>query len=160
MLAAPEQVSVLLAVLRRCAGINPCRVQQLPAIPRASVQAEQAKAMQLRQREEESARTKAVAQRIAFPGRALDSHGFKQTGRQIRYEIAFRSPLIPGEIIDWTVVSYIRDAAQLGMHKALIQTGHFNLEEPGMQYMAEKLAGLVPELPVQFIPSGDPYYFV
>lgn len=46
------------------------------------------------------------------------------------------------------------------MHKALIQTGHFNLEEPGMQYMAEKLAGLVPELPVQFIPSEDPYYFV
>ena len=46
------------------------------------------------------------------------------------------------------------------MNKALIQAGHFNLEEPGMQYMAEKLAGLVPELPVRFIPSGDPYFFV
>lgn len=68
--------------------------------------------------------------------------------------------LIPGELIDWTVVPYIRDAAQLGMNKAIIQVGHFNLEEPGMQYMAEKMAGLVPELPVCFIPSGDPYFFV
>lgn len=68
--------------------------------------------------------------------------------------------LIPGELIDWTVVPYIRDAAQLGMNKAIIQVGHFNLEEPGMQYMAEKMAGLVPELPVYFIPSGDPYFFV
>ena len=49
--------------------------------------------MQFRQREKESARTKAVAQRIAFPGRALDPHGRKQTGRQIRYKIAPRSPL-------------------------------------------------------------------
>lgn len=68
--------------------------------------------------------------------------------------------LIPGELIDWTVVPYIRDAAQFGMNKAIIQVGHFNLEEPGMQYMAEKMAGLAPELPVHFIPSGDPYFFV
>lgn len=68
--------------------------------------------------------------------------------------------LIPGEMIDWTVVPYIRDAAQLGMNKAIIQVGHFNLEEPGMQYMAEKMAELVPELPVHFVPAGDPYFFV
>lgn len=29
-----------------------------------------------------------------------------------------------------------------------------------MQYMAEKLTGFVPELPVHFIPAGDPYFFV
>ena len=68
--------------------------------------------------------------------------------------------LIPGEIIDWTVVPYIRDAAQLGMNKALIQVGHFNLEEPGMRYMAKKIAGLVPELPVHYVPAGDPYFFI
>ena len=68
--------------------------------------------------------------------------------------------LIPCEIIDWTVVPYVRDAAQLGMNKALIQAGHFNLEEPGMRYMAAKVAGLVPELPVHYVPAGDPYFFV
>ena len=68
--------------------------------------------------------------------------------------------LIPGELIDWTVIPYARDAAQLGMNKALIQVGHFNLEEPGMRYMAKKVTGLVPELPVHYIPAGDPYFFV
>lgn len=68
--------------------------------------------------------------------------------------------LLPCEIIDWTVVPYARNAAQLGMNKALIQAGHFNLEEPGMRFMAEKIARLVPELPVHFVPAGDPYFFV
>ena len=98
--------------------------------------------------------------RIAFCGHIFPSWNAQEREPTLLASRDDVDVLIPGEIIDWTVVSYIRDAAQLGMHKALIQTGHFNLEEPGMQYMAEKLAGLVPELPVQFIPSGDPYYFV
>ena len=68
--------------------------------------------------------------------------------------------LLPCEIIDWTVVPYVRNAAQLGMNKALIQVGHFNLEEPGMRYMARKIAGIVPELPVHYVPDGDAYFFV
>lgn len=68
--------------------------------------------------------------------------------------------LIPCELIDWTVVPYARDAAQLGMNKAIIQVGHFNLEEPGMRFMAGKIAKLVPELPVHYVPAGDPYFFV
>lgn len=101
----------------------------------------------------------AIVSHIAFCG-----HIFPSWNRQERDPtmLACRDDidvLIPGEIIDWTVVPYIRDAAQFGINKALIQVGHFNLEEPGMQYMAEKLTTLVPELPVHFIPSGDPYYF-
>ena len=37
--------------------------------------------------------------------------------------------IIPGETIDWTVMSYIRDAVQLGKVKAAFNVGHFNLEE-------------------------------
>ena len=45
--------------------------------------------------------------------------------------------IIPGEVIDWTVMSYIRDAVQLGKVKAAFNVGHFNLEELGMKYAAD-----------------------
>ena len=69
--------------------------------------------------------------------------------------------LIPGELIDWTVVEYARDAAQLGLNKAIIQVGHFNMEELGMKYLKEKIQMLLQNtIPVIFIPSGDPYWFI
>lgn len=68
--------------------------------------------------------------------------------------------LIPGELIDWTVTCYARDAEQLGMNKAIIQTGHFSWEEPGMKWMAERFKTLLPELSICFVPSGDPYQFI
>lgn len=98
--------------------------------------------------------------RIAFCGHIFpswDAEERKPTQLLSREDV---DVLIPGEIIDWTVVPYVRDAAQLGMNKALIQVGHFNLEEPGMRYMARKIAGLLPELPVHYVPAGDPYFFV
>ena len=98
--------------------------------------------------------------RIAFCGHVFPSWNAQEREPTLLASRDDVDVLIPAEIIDWTVVTFIRDAAQMGMNKALIQAGHFNLEEPGMQYMAEKLAGLVPELPVRFIPSGDPYFFV
>ena len=42
--------------------------------------------------------------------------------------------IIPGEIIEWTVVSYVRDALALGRNKAIFNIGHFNMEELGMRY--------------------------
>ena len=56
--------------------------------------------------------------------------------------------------------SDVRDAAQLGRNKAIIQVGHFNWEEPGMKYLAEKIQRQNPELAVHFVPSGDAYQFV
>ncbi len=68
--------------------------------------------------------------------------------------------LIAGELIDWTVMSYVRDAALLGEQKTIIQLGHFNSEELGMKYFCNWLKLLVDEnLPVIHIPSGDPYQY-
>ena len=67
--------------------------------------------------------------------------------------------LIPGELIDWSVTEYARDAEQLGLNKAIIQTGHFSWEEPGMIWLARRLDALFSELPVTFVRSGDPYHF-
>lgn len=98
--------------------------------------------------------------RIAFCGHIFPSWNDEE---RIPTQLLSRDDvdvLIPGEIIDWTVVPYVRDAAQLGMSKALIHVGHFNLEEPGMRYLAQKIAKLVPELPVHYVPASDPYFFV
>lgn len=66
--------------------------------------------------------------------------------------------LIPGEIIDWTIGEYIADANALGLKKAVLNVGHFNLEEPGMEYMAGWLPDVIgPDVPVAFIQSGDSY---
>ena len=69
--------------------------------------------------------------------------------------------IIPGEVIDWTVFSYIKDASDLGINKAAINIGHFNWEELGMKYMKDWLSKLVEDnLKVTYVPSGDIYSYV
>lgn len=68
--------------------------------------------------------------------------------------------IIPGEVIDWTVMSYIRDAVQLGKVKAAFNVGHFNMEELGMRYAADWIPEVIHhEVPVHYVPSGDIYCF-
>lgn len=68
--------------------------------------------------------------------------------------------VIPGEVIEWTVLSYVRDAMQLGKNKAVFNTGHFSIEELGMKYAAEWIEELTEhKIPVHYIPSGDIYRF-
>lgn len=64
--------------------------------------------------------------------------------------------VIPGEVIDWTLCSYIQDSNALGIHRAVLNVGHYNLEEPGMKDFAGDLAArLGVEVPVRFLQSGD-----
>lgn len=69
--------------------------------------------------------------------------------------------IIPGEVIDWTVLSYVRDAVQQGRNKAVINLGHLNWEELGMQYAAEWIGRLVDrQVNVTYVPSEDMYQFL
>lgn len=69
--------------------------------------------------------------------------------------------ILPGEIIEWTVLSYIRDAVQQGRTKAMIHIGHLNWEELGMKYAQEWISELVGyELPVTYVPSEDMYRYM
>ena len=69
--------------------------------------------------------------------------------------------IIPGEVIDWTVLSYVRDAVQQGRNKAAINLGHLNWEELGMQYAAEWIGRLVDrQVNVTYVPSEDMYQFL
>lgn len=69
--------------------------------------------------------------------------------------------VIPGEVVDWSTVSYIRDAYMLGKNKTIFNVGHYNWEQPGMWYAQHWIQELVgKELPVVFIPAGDIYQFM
>ncbi len=61
---------------------------------------------------------------------------------------------IAGELCEWREVEPIRDAAQLGVPKALLLLGHAASEEPGMALLADGLQTHFPALDVRFFPCG------
>jgi putative NIF3 family GTP cyclohydrolase 1 type 2 len=53
---------------------------------------------------------------------------------------------------------YVLDAVSLGIHKGWIMLGHAISEEAGMLEMAQWIKGFVPELPVQLVRAGEPFW--
>ena len=70
--------------------------------------------------------------------------------------------LVTMEFIDFTTCEYIRDAGMLGQNKCAITIGHFNLEEPGMEYMVGWLPTALgtDELLATFVRMEDTYRYV
>lgn len=69
--------------------------------------------------------------------------------------------LIPLEIVDWTLSEYVRDAAQQGRPKAILEMGHFNFEEIGMKHMTCWLPEVIGrEVPVTYLQSGDSFGYI
>lgn len=71
--------------------------------------------------------------------------------------------IIALELIDYTVSEYIEDISEEFGDKAMLTVGHFNTEEPGMEYMLEYLAEAIKDdnkIPKYFIKSGDMYKYV
>ena len=52
---------------------------------------------------------------------------------------------------------YVTDAAALGQAKAMIVLGHMMSEDFGMQEVAEWLRGFLQDLPVDWVPAGEPF---
>ncbi|MBW7458401.1 transcriptional regulator, partial [Paenibacillus sepulcri] len=61
--------------------------------------------------------------------------------------------LIVGETNEWETNEYVRDAADMGLAKALIITGHQKSEEAGMLTVVEMLREAFPELQIAFMES-------
>lgn len=66
--------------------------------------------------------------------------------------------LVAGEAREWETVEYARDAAAEGRRKGLILLGHEASEEAGMQYCATWLKTFIPEVPIEFIKAGEPFW--
>lgn len=67
--------------------------------------------------------------------------------------------IICGEVTEWTLCAYVRDAAMLGQNKVLIIPGHNRTEEAGMKYLPEWLQPITGEIPVTFVEAGDPFSY-
>lgn len=67
--------------------------------------------------------------------------------------------IICGDITEWTLCSYVRDAAMLGKNRALIIPGHNRTEEAGMKYLPEWLRPITKELEVVFVEAGEPFVY-
>ena len=66
--------------------------------------------------------------------------------------------IIVGESREWETVEYARDANELGFNKGLIIMGHADSEEAGMDYCAQWLRNFIQEVPITFIPAGNPLW--
>jgi putative NIF3 family GTP cyclohydrolase 1 type 2 len=53
---------------------------------------------------------------------------------------------------------YVLDAATLGIPKGWIMLGHAVSEEAGMLEMTQWIKGFVPEVPVQLVKAGEPFW--
>ncbi len=68
--------------------------------------------------------------------------------------------LICGEILEWRLPAYVRDAWQLGISKAILVLGHERSEEPGMKHMVEWMDDIADGIPVVFIDSKEPFTYL
>jgi putative NIF3 family GTP cyclohydrolase 1 type 2 len=66
--------------------------------------------------------------------------------------------LLVGEGNEWQTAEYARDAVAAGRPKAVILLGHVVSEEAGMEYCARWLRTFVKDVPVEFIPAGEPFW--
>ena len=66
--------------------------------------------------------------------------------------------IVAGEQREWEGVEYAFDANTAGQRKGLILIGHWVSEDPGMRLCADWLKTFVSEVPVEWIPAGDPFW--
>jgi putative NIF3 family GTP cyclohydrolase 1 type 2 len=68
--------------------------------------------------------------------------------------------MVCGEITEWTLSAYVRDAADLGFNKGMLIVGHERTEEAGMKHMADWLRPLIPGVPVAFVDAKEPFAYL
>jgi putative NIF3 family GTP cyclohydrolase 1 type 2 len=66
--------------------------------------------------------------------------------------------LVVGESREWETVLYVVDAIGQGRPRGLILMGHDVSEELGMQECATWLRAFVSEVPVEYVPAGEPFW--
>lgn len=68
--------------------------------------------------------------------------------------------VICGDITEWTLSAYVRDAAQLGMNKGMLVLGHERSEEAGMKHLGSWLEDVMPDVEIIFVDSKEPFKYL
>jgi putative NIF3 family GTP cyclohydrolase 1 type 2 len=66
--------------------------------------------------------------------------------------------LLIGEAREWEGIPYVQDSIAAGRPKGLIVLGHVISEENGMNECARWIKTFITEVPVEFIPAGEPFW--
>lgn len=66
--------------------------------------------------------------------------------------------LVMGEAHEWETIAYAADAGAAGLRKALLVLGHIPSEQGGMKAITRQLQALLPQLPVEFIATPEPFW--
>lgn len=67
--------------------------------------------------------------------------------------------LIVGEVCEWRVDEYARDAAYLGMNKSVLTLGHIGSERDGMELMYNELKKRFPDVEFKYINNEEVYTY-
>lgn len=67
---------------------------------------------------------------------------------------------ICGDITEWTLSAYIRDAAQMGMNKGMLVLGHERSEEAGMKHLPQWMHSIVGDTEVIFLDAKEPFLYL
>ena len=84
------------------------------------------------------------------------SPGYSSAGRALSREGV--DVVMIGEAREWEGIEYAQDVVAAGHKKGMIVMGHVVSEEQGMNNCAKWLKTFVTEVPVDFIPAGEPFW--
>jgi putative NIF3 family GTP cyclohydrolase 1 type 2 len=68
--------------------------------------------------------------------------------------------VVTGDAVEWEAGPYFQDLVIAGKAKGLILLGDEASEEPGSREMAEWLKGFITEIPIEWMPAGEPFWTV
>lgn len=67
--------------------------------------------------------------------------------------------VICGEIVEWTIPAYVRDAEMLGINLSMIVIGHEKSEEVGMKNIVPWMKSFIHHVNIEFIEAGEPFQY-
>ena len=65
-----------------------------------------------------------------------------------------------GDITEWTLSAYVRDAAMMGINKGMLVLGHERSEEWGMKYLTGWVEKITRGIPTVFLDAGEPFAYL
>jgi len=90
-----------------------------------------------------------IALNPGYTGFARETHALEMENVEV---------LLVGETREWETVEYVADAVTEGKRKALIVIGHVPSEQAGMEECARWLKTFVKNVPVEFVPTKQPFW--
>lgn len=95
-------------------------------------------------------------QRVKRVALVPGSSGFGAETRAL--EMSDVDVLLTGEPREWETVEYVADAVTQKRGKGVIILGHIPSEQAGMEECTRWLKTFVSEMPIEFVPTADPFW--